>query len=323
MRNRNVVIDGVRSLCAIYIISFWHLTDYLPNRMGVANNDLLSSFATIGTIISLAGFSFISGFCLSKYKFNSIHDFLPFYTKRLKRFYPLFLLSAISLYLGGIFTEHTWYISTWQFVSTIIGVNLFFPPITMTLWYISMIMFFYFITPFVLYYKNDLCKTSFILLGILAVLLITNHYHKIDYNLFKYLPFYVLGLLIPHRIIDDEFYNKKIYSIASLVLIFVCTWLCFIYNDSNLLFRIVQYIAMLSGVILLFALSNLVKCQFFTFVSYASMTAYLFHRQIYFVSVKLFADAGGYLNIYSALITSIFIFLFSYYLQKYYDRITK
>ena len=147
--SRNVVIDGVRSLCAIYIICFWHLTDYLPNRMGVANNDMFSFFASIGTIISLAGFSFISGFCLSKYNINSIYDFLPFYSKRLKRFYPLFLLSALSLYLAGIFTEHTWFVSTKQFITTVLGLNLFFPPITMTLWYFSMIMFFYFITPFV------------------------------------------------------------------------------------------------------------------------------------------------------------------------------
>ena len=319
---RNVVIDRVRSLCAIYIICFWHLTDYLPNRMGVANNDLFSSFAAMGTIISLAGFAFISGFCLSKYSFNSLRDFLPFYFKRLKRFYPLFLLSALSLYLPGIFTEYTWFVSTKQFIATILGVNLFFPPITMTLWYFSMIMFFYFITPFILYCKNDKYKITFILIGLLAILIIINHFHKIDYNLFNYLPFYILGLLVPHSIVDDGLYKRKTYMFGWLILLIVCTWLCHKYGNNQLL-HIVRYIAMLSGIVLLFSLSHIIRCNVLTVVSYASMTAYLFHRQIYFVAVKLFADANGCLNIYTAIITSIFIFIFSYWIQKIYDKITK
>ena len=82
MNKRDFRIDIVRAICAIEIIAFWHLMDYLPNYYSLSGMPLHT--AKLLTDSSMATFAFISGFCLSKYDVNTKNDAMYFYKRRLK-----------------------------------------------------------------------------------------------------------------------------------------------------------------------------------------------------------------------------------------------
>lgn len=56
-------------------------------------------------------------------------------------------------------------------------------------------------------------------------------------------------------------------------------------------------------------------------ISYASMFAYLFHREFYGVFKKMFNLADGTIPVYGIIIAVILIFAGGYYMQKSYDWI--
>ena len=69
------------------------------------------------TIVTLAYITFVSGYFLGKNKINTKDDIVRFYKKRFLRIYPLFFVSATSLFLvsviwGGYFTSSIQYILT-------------------------------------------------------------------------------------------------------------------------------------------------------------------------------------------------------------------
>lgn len=80
------------------------------------------------------------------------------------------------------------------------------------------------------------------------------------------------------------------------------------------------------GVMLLVWLSNFVENHsndrvksLFVKMAYASMFAYLFHRDFYQVAKRLLHQPDGSIPYYIIAITIIMIFVISYYGQKFYD----
>lgn len=83
---------------------------------------------------------------------TSFADVIHFYKKRVKRFYFLFLFlfSCISLYVIHLFVSRVDFIvSVKQLVCTVTGLSCFIAPMPLTIWYFSMMIFFYIITPLV------------------------------------------------------------------------------------------------------------------------------------------------------------------------------
>lgn len=316
--NRDCRIDIVRAFCALEIIAFWHMMDYLPESCALAGKAL--SFAKLLTNTALATFAFISGFCLQKYTFNNTNDILFFYKRRLIRFYPLLLLSAVSLLVAGFIFHHHWFTSISQFVTTLTGLNIFFPPITMTLWYFSMIMFFYLITPPILFMKNMIKKMSVAVLIFIVITTVDALFIDVDIVFYLYYPFYVLGLILPSATLKYV-YNKKILLPCSLVMFTFCVVMAKETNDYN------TYMAMISGLVALLLIADFVlkfeKVAIPLFwISNSSMVAYLFHRQFYFVITKFIGDSNQELSLPIALCVAVpIIFTISFALQKFYDLI--
>lgn len=322
--NRDYTIDIVRALCALEIIAFWHMMDYLPDSSSLAGYYL--NFAKLLTNTALATFSFISGVCLSKYKFNNKSDILFFYKKRLVRFYPLLVLSALTLLVAGYVFHHHWFTGTTQFLTTILGVNVFFPPLTMTLWYFSMIMFFYMITPFVLSMKKNLHRihssTIILALIIVADLFVLD----VDNVFYLYYPFYVIGLVLPSSSLVFLYKKKAMFLPLSIILFAIIVVITC--SSTGFYLGGAIYIAMISGLLALFSVAAWIyslsrrATRILFLISYSSMVAYLFHRQIYFVLVNFLGDKNGDLNLFKALGISVpIIFLFSFAIQKAYDYI--
>lgn len=313
-QSRVVSFDIARALFTLEIIAFWHLMDYLPNHY------VLTGFALcVGeslTHIALAGFTFLSGYFLSQYHFNCKRDWWAFYKKRLIRFYPLFLLSALSLYVVGFLMHHGWFIDTKQFILCITGLSPLFPPTAMTLWYISMIMMFYMLTPTILTPKKVINRLFVAVVLLLVFISFDKWVNGVSGTLFLYYPFYVLGLLLPKSCVAWLEQNRWLGLLGSLMCIVVLHIWC---PDC-------VYMIMACGIVFVLSLCNIAKDvnvtnKFFTVLSYSSMAAYLFHRQIY-GTLEVIVNSWGGVNLAIALILFVpVVFISSYIIQKIYDKL--
>ena len=244
-----------------------------------------------------------------------MEDVWFFYKKRLLRFYPLFILSAVSLY-----AMH--WMSTKPFLFCIGGLAMFTPNPVKTLWFISMLMFRYFITPFVKW-KINFNKNNFILSIIFFILLIILVCFKVaDERILMYSPLYTAGLFC-----KDLNINK-----LKWLLILVCS---IIMGGIFLIFEIIPVIQ--GFAIAVFGCSFIVSLGFLLptnksierivgVMAYCSMAAYLFHRQIFGVAIILFGIQGingTYLQLWIAVLTLVVVGVFSWLLQYGYDWILK
>lgn len=99
-------------------------------------------------------------------------------------------------------------------------------------------------------------------------------------------------------------------------------------TDSGVAKMALNYLTIIAGITFLFAVSSFLAksagiSRFLGYVSYASMVAYLFHRQFYHIARILFGSgADKSVSIFTAVMTAVFIFAVSYGIQYIYDKIT-
>ncbi len=317
---RNKEIDIIRALCAIYIIAIFHLNGYYAEVYQFAGNgEVISKMLTI---ISLGGFTFISGFCLSKYGFYSISDVWEFYKKRLSRFYVLYFLAALTLYLTKYVIGKGWFYNDTQFLLSLVGLSSFYDPIPHTLWYFGMIMFFYLITPLLCFSENKIVRFG-VFLSLMGGLFLYDLYFYVDSTLFLYFPFYFLGLFKPEFVFKISKKWSLIWAGLSIILLgalFVAIKTCGLQLP-------LEWMIIPPGLFLLISLARLLVLSkyitsFLTFVSIASMVAYLFHRHVFGVACMVFSgNSSGPISPIVGLFATIFLFVASYYIQLLYDQI--
>lgn len=140
IKPRIIQFDFIRGLCMLYIVGFYHLNNYLHPDLWFSG--IMSEIVESMTTAVLATFTFISGYMLRRYEVRSWDDVKGFYRKRLLRFYPLFILSAVGLYILR-------YTDLQQLILGISGFALFTEAPIKTLWYISILMLLYAVTPII------------------------------------------------------------------------------------------------------------------------------------------------------------------------------
>jgi len=141
---RNNAIDFLRAFCVLYIVGYWHLVPYSTAFPGYAN------YYTEGLKeIVLGAFALSSGFLLAQRDIGlSPREVLSFYRRRLVRIYPLYLLAVLLFGLAGI-------ASPAQVTEAALLISMFTPPALPTLWFITMIMFFYLAAPFLIHASEN------------------------------------------------------------------------------------------------------------------------------------------------------------------------
>lgn len=223
--NRLYQFDLCRVICVIWIVGFWHLQYYLSESYRLQG--VVYEYCKIITNCILACFTFLSGFFLSKYTFSSKSDISMFYKKRLFRFFPLLLASVLSLVcIGGGHVS--------QIIPTMFGYSLFMSRPIQTLWYFSMLILFYFLTPILKFTTTNQTKITW--RGIFIILFVAISLKYADIRLLMYFPFYVIGLNIE----KDSFLKiiKRKFCFVWLLLFFislvcayngmyVCMYVCF------------------------------------------------------------------------------------------------
>lgn len=303
---RLIELDKIRSICFIWIVAVWHLNTYLHPSYHF-DGYLLSVFHNM-TYAALGVFTFLSGVLLAKYEFHSIQDVLLFYKKRLSRFFFLLFLSALTYNILG-------WISTQQVIQVILGLNLFIGPSVPTLWFFSMMVFLYIITPLLkLAFSNKYIHHVHASISIIIYLflIIIVYYLGADQRLLYYFPMYVLALHI-----GSERFVNMLHSRFFLLLI-PLIGLMFVEN----LHPIIEEI---SGGILIVLCSKLAILninKLWQLISVSSMIAYLFHRQFFSFIKRLFEYREmDYIPFGFAITSFILLMIISYYVQTFIDKL--
>ena len=313
MNNGRIVsLDAARTLCAVWIVCVWHMNQYLVTDIklfGVGDDRLPFLMVTNGV---LALFTFISGYFASQKDINKIQDALSFYRKRVLRFGIPLLISCILLTGGGNF-------SPFHIITTTLGISQFLPsPYPRTLWYFSMIIAFYYVTPLLCYAKRKQ-KYSLVVLSltIFLFLYIGNLYLGFDHRLYENFIFYAIPFIIPcSRLI------KLLQSKWSLIIFTISLAIVIVFYNSAIEsitdMMIVSDFFVCMGILSLASILVIIPRLpvVFYYLSYASMFAYLYHRELYIMGTKFI----GKFNYFEAAFFGILLFVLSYYGQQIYDK---
>lgn len=196
-RERIKEIDVARMLCALWVVGYWHLACYLPDSRCV--------YTPVGqcvTEIFMACFFYISGFVHRRHKFSGRRDAQLFFVRKFERFYILFFVATMSLYIANQFIGAPMFCGPKQLLLTLCGLTTLFPPHAGMLWFMSMIMLFYILTPFINHdktgwrYVRIVCVQLFFFLWMAAV-------GEIDGMVFVYFTVYCLGLVSDDLPVDN------------------------------------------------------------------------------------------------------------------------
>lgn len=305
-------LDLVRVFCVFYIIGIWHFNSYISPSYAFSDTTLIVLHRL--TEVVLGTFTFLSGFFLAKYQFNGGADVKHFFYQRFKRFFLLLLLSVMTyLSLHWISVQESLLIMT--------GTLLFFDHHVSTLWFFSMLILFYLLTPVLQFKYTNKYMGSGLFLFIFVCFIILSIFYHIDNRLILYFPCYYIGLITPNNIIVKiNNIRPLLWTLLSLTAFF------FIHLYTQI--ELFCFFIVLSGIAFVLSISMVVyhkqMDQLIQFLAQSSMVAYLFHRQIFGAGKMLCEGVLGieYIPLYYAISLLILTFVVSYYIQILYNKIT-
>ena len=278
------------------------------------SNELAIKFANCfgwqTTYCVLATFTFISGFFGANNRISTWQDVGAYYKKRLLRIYPLYALASVSLVLC--------HYNSWESLTRyLLGLGCFTKPYPATIWFVSMLLIFYFVTPLLLKCSTKRRITFFLLLQIVFFMLV--YWWDSDIRLIYYWPFYCLGICFKQKKLHFKFFEGHnnwliiavfiAYAVLGMnigenftILTFVCCFL-FIYSTMNIFSK----------------MSNLINYnKMIAFISYSSMSAYLFHRMFFYIIKML---GGTYKPVMAFFVYLPCVFILGGTLQRVYDNL--
>ena len=313
MKQRIVGFDIARVLSMLYIIAVYHILGYTSI---LYHNSLVLALvnSTLGT------FTFLSSFLISsRYNFNDKGNILFYYKKRVIRIYPLFFITSIILLLMG-FNDLP------KTIKGLLGISPLWGPHPRTMWYIAMLLLFYIVTPLLARGKLLKKTISYIIVNVIFVLISLVLYH-INPATFFYFAIYFIGVVL-----GSQFYDKVINILKSPKSLFISILSLFlllvnVYFDNN----IYRFFSGFCGVFMILNISYILgdkaskNSRFISVIglaSYASMCAYLFHRECYEIMLKVYYPENPYMVLtYLFFIGVPLVLILSYYIQKLYDSI--
>ncbi len=315
MNNRDISLDLLRSLCILYIVGFWHLFNYTDAFPQYYNIITLRVTWTV-----LASFTLLSGYFvgIKNENFDKKNTW-KFFKKRVLRIYPLYATALLLFFLFGLADLST-------VMKASIAVSMFSKPAPPTLWYITMLLVFYTISPILLKSiqskKIAAAAAGYVLLSF--TLLIVHYFlRNIDLRVLVYLPSFYLGILLSTE--------KIIVPGKALVLLLVAgLFFSFILNQNNLAVDGLLATPLVTvGAYCIFVSFKKIplKNPFYSAVStlaYSSYCMYLFHRPLYITLKKIYFPGSGMAQTgYLIFFCLPCVIILSMYIQKYNDSIIR
>lgn len=265
------------------------------------------------TVAFLSMFVYMSGYFASKNSFCNLREVKYYFVKKALRIWPLFLLA------GTLFLLYAKAITFEQYIKSLFGISLLFPPAPVTIWFINLMFMYWIVTPFILY-KNKF-RVTIILICFLLFLLFT--FGGADERILLYFPSYLCGLFKGRSTPTSKSIYRLFFGIGLLIIGF----LCYGSINSALIYPIKLIVFYGTGTFLvqlgiLLTRSNSCVTKICEWISYASMCAYLFHRIVfsfYYNTVVHYRYHVGFA--YLVILPTVFIF--AYYIQLIYDKLIK
>lgn len=306
--------DVMRTGCMVWIVIFWH-GNFLDGNSPAWN------CVTIGVLVM---FTFISGYLGG---LGKAEDALYYYKKKFFRFFPILIMSCVSLYLMyRMNTSFGFITSPFQLFCSITGLACFMGNMPLTVWYFDMIIIFYILTPWICKCINF--KSQIGICVLLYLLLYCGYiWGKTDKRLLIYFPYYFGGLIWCRQEINYIDLKKKHLSILSFSVIITVVLLLLSFRIENtILFQaIVALFICIAGI----EISKFIQkiswikkiCRY---VSTASLFTYFFHRQFIGISMLLINEYIGWkTGRLMYFILAIMLIVICYFVQIFYNNMIK
>lgn len=311
--DRNNAIDLLRVLCIVYIVGYWHLIPYTTWLPGYANH-----ITEAIKDIALGTFVFSSGLLLARRDVQlRLGDFLDFYQRRVVRIYPLYLFALLVFGLAGLASAPV-------ILKAALLVSMFAPPAPPTLWFITMIMFFYLLAPLLIWAAHRPARFLILCAGILFCCL-AYHYVVLpmDSRLFLFLPSFAAGIYLQRNShLHQYLHRHRLYLLAALI---PACWLGLpAGNGFDLEVSLLRAPMTLLGAALCVVYAERqfghLHSPIILKLSYASFGVYLFHRPIFELARRIYFPTDGFDQaLYLLLVAVPLSFIVAYWVQKGYD----
>lgn len=310
---RDTAIDVLRAGCILYIVGYWHLVPYTEAFPAYAN-----SATECLKDIALGTFVFCSGLLLAGRRIVLDRaSIAAFYLRRVVRIYPLYALALLLFAMAGLVDRDA-------MANALLLGSMFNPPAPYTLWFISMIMAFYLVTPLwvrLADYPRYFLLTAFLLLA--AFMFVHARVHALDTRIVQYLPCFLLGIAYKGvGGVERAFSTRAVLLLALFVPAFLLYQVQYGAEHAAALGRIP---AILAGTLLLFRFAVRYLGRFdspsILRLAYASFCVYLFHRVIFHWSIGLYFPVDGFARLaYLLAVVLPATVVIGYYTQLAYDR---
>ncbi len=312
---RDHAIDFLRAAYILYIVGYWHLFGYTPALFAYAND-----YTEAVKDVALATLVFVSGFLLaSRDVALTPRDLYRFYQRRVARIYPLYLLALVLFALTQLATRE-------QAIEAALLVSMFSPPAIYTLWFITMIMFFYVATPLFL---QMAARPMWFVVGsalVLAALAVAHRSHGIDVRIVQYFPAFVWGVWLQRR--RDMLERMRRWRWGLLGALVPAFAVGVVSDLATLTGALLRIPLVLCGATVSFVFAERYagtwRSPAVYWISYASFCIYLLHRLVFLAALKLHAPvADAHRALYLLLIGLPVTVVLSVLVQKGYDTLLR
>jgi peptidoglycan/LPS O-acetylase OafA/YrhL len=300
---RNIGIDLFRSLSMLYIIGYWHLFNYTDSFPYY--NNFITDIIT-RTLLSLL--VLISGY----YASSSSLSIKDFYQKKVIRIYPLYLLALFIYIVFG-------FCNLKMGVVAAFSLSMFFEPAPYTLWFVSMIVVFYLLTPIFISILEKNVKTFYISVSLMILFLLLYEIITglLDIRFLMYLPAYLVGMMMKQNKLPKIEHSLFLLIFTSIILLLL------FYVESKNISSLIKIPFITYAAFLLFqkATSVNIKNEFLVNIilklSFSTWCMYLFHRPVYAMLLKLYKPEGLINQILYLLLIGVPIIIFIAYVIQY------
>lgn len=297
----------------LYIVGFWHLFNYTKAYPGYFN-----PVTTRLTVVVLGLFTLVSGYLMGKKDMNLTGSSLQsYYRSRFLRIYPPFLAALSIFFAMGAFKTGT-------LIKSALLLAMFWGPTPPTLWFITMIVCFYAIAPWMIHERGQSAWRYLVLGLIIQLILLANVTlgSQPDVRIWMYFPCFAAGLYMGKHPVSRAGIGTTLAVLTFVGSIFLSVFARDTVEQSlwsmpMALFGAVTVFLLLTGPWLRITRLPAVV----TYLSTASYFMYLTHRPVLVVLHRIYQPTSGPAQVaYLMLVGIPFIVWAAWHLQNQYDR---
>jgi len=305
-------LDLLRASAIVYIVGILHINDYI-------NGYLIFPGEGVVTESFLSIFVFISGYLLAiNNRLISNKDEVKFFArKRFFRLYPLYFFALLLF----------WFCSFMSVKSLIVHallLNILIGKSIPTLWFVSMICFYYLLFPIIV--MGYALKRTLLIIGIIISTMVLVHAKTglIDMRLIIYMPSFVFGVIVGKHNFLEKFHKFNTIVLSSFSVFILLSYQYLQFPDSQ--WREFNQVLLMLAVIpssILFGdkLAMHINKYLYKNLAYASFCMYLFHRIIYFILTNIYSSPSQpVMFAYLFFLGVPLIYIISFIFQKKYDK---